>query len=172
MNCPKCGSARIAVRESRRCHNGTRRRRLDCLDCDQRWTEWDGPRPDPKEAPRRKRSTPMRPKRNPLTTEQVRFALSRLDLNNTQVARELGCIAETVRQIRAGMIYRDVFPTMLRPKEKRKPPEVDGPMCDRCSYWSDGKCGFGFPDPLVEGLSFAADCELYEVTVPQPASAR
>jgi len=166
MSCPICGSARIEVCEVRICINGTRRRRMGCVDCAHRWTTWDGPMPPRAGAGLQRRPKATGKKRRLLTDEQVRQVLIRRDLNNSEAGRLIGCLAETARQIRAGMIYRMVHPELLRPKSPADapPPTVDGPSCHECSNWTGAQCGFGFPDPLVEGLTFAADCDLYEVS--------
>ena len=93
----------------------------------------------------------------------MRFALTQTELSNRQVGRELGCSAEAVRQIRNGTIYATVLPSLLRPGARdQPPPAIDGLSCAECAHWGGDRCGFGFPDPLLEGLAFAADCDLYE----------
>lgn len=164
MTCPKCQSVRHAVRETRRCVNGTKRRRIECMECGHRWTEWDGARP-----PRRidgvtRRLTTNR-KRLWLSEDQVRMVLTQPEVNNQQMAKLLDCSGETVRQIRCGMLYRNVLPHLIRPKEQRPRLLSDGPRCDRCKHWTGERCGWGFPDPGVEGWGFAADCELYRPNV-------
>ena len=108
----------------------------------------------------------MSTKRGALTDEQVRQALIRRDLNNSEAGRLIGCSAETVRQIRAGIVHRMVHPSLLRPNAPADapPPIVSGPSCYECVNWTGARCRFEFPDPLLEGLGFAADCDLYEVS--------
>jgi len=163
MTCPTCGSARTDVCESRLCINGTRRRRLACLDCEHRWSTWDGPKPPRGGHGLRKRTPPTR-KRGPLSEEQVRQILTQDELNNVEISQLVGCSRETVRQIRAGLIYRVVHPELLRPGANRDMPPliIDGLNCYDCVNWAGSRCNFGFPDPLIEGLTFAADCDLYE----------
>ena len=151
--------------EVRVCVNGTRRRRLGCMDCGHRWTTWDGPRPPRGGISLRKPpSAPTAKRQGSLTDEQVRQVLIRTDVDNTEASRWLGCSPELVRQIRAGMLYRTVHPQLVRPNARADapPPTVDGPSCHECSNWAGVRCGFGFPDPQLEGLGFAADCDLYE----------
>jgi hypothetical protein len=166
MTCPTCGSARIEVCEVSLCVNGTRRRRMGCVDCKHRWTTWDGPKPPPGGVGLRRPPSATTKKRGALTDEQVRQALIRRDLNNAEAARVIGCSAESVRQIRAGLVYRQVHPELLRPNAAADapPPTVSGPSCHECVNWTGARCGFGFPDPLLEGLGFASDCDLYEVS--------
>lgn len=162
MNCPKCNSAQTELCESRLCVNGTRRRRHQCKDCGHRWTSWDGPRPTLHDVNRKRRTSPPAKARPRLTPEEVRFALVRLDLNNRQAADQLGCSRETVRQVRCGLLYVTVHPELPRPKSPPNRTPMAGPTCEQCKSWTGAACGFGFPDPVLEGLTFAADCGLYE----------
>jgi hypothetical protein len=164
MTCPNCYSAQIEVREVRICNNGTRRRRHECLACSHRWTSWDGPRPIRGYSPNGRRK-PAQGKRGKLTPAEIKRVLTQLDLNNKQLAAELGCSCETIRQVRAGMLYASIHPELLRPKAKRPaPPPVDGPTCLGCVHWKGSRCSFDFPDPVMEGITFAADCDLYEMS--------
>jgi hypothetical protein len=166
MSCPICGSARIEVCEVRLCINGTRRRRMGCVDCAHRWTTWDGPRPPRAGAGLRRPPRATTKKRGALTDEQVRQALIRRDLNNSEAGRLIGCSAESVRQIRAGLVYRMVHPELLRPNAPADapPPIVSGPSCYACINCTGARCRFEFPEFLLEGPEFAADCELYDVS--------
>jgi hypothetical protein len=139
---------------------------MGCVDCGHRWTIWDGPKPPRGGAGLRKTSSTIGRKRGKLTEEQVRQALLRTDLNNVEAGRVIGCSAESVRQIRAGLVYRMVYPELRRPgaPADAPPPTVEGPSCYECGNWAGARCGFGFPDPLLEGPGFAADCDLYEVS--------
>jgi hypothetical protein len=94
----------------------------------------------------------------------VRQILTQDELNNVEISQLVGCSRETVRQIRAGLIYRVVHPELLRPGANRDMPPliIDGLNCYDCVNWAGSRCNFGFPDPLIEGLTFAADCDLYE----------
>lgn len=161
MNCPDCSSGHTEILESRLCHNGSRRRRHECQTCGSRWTTWEGERPAKGSTGKpRKRTT--RAKRGPLTPEQVRrVLLAPKDVNNAELARELGVGRETIRQIRLGMIYAHVHPEIARlgaPVEV--PPAEDGPSCYGCVHWREG-CTFGFPDWREIGPAFAAECHLY-----------
>jgi hypothetical protein len=156
MDCPKCNGTHIKVLETNLCPNGTRRRRYRCLTltCEHRWTFWTGERPPKGKRPAR------------LTADQIRFALTRTDLNNRQVAEVIGCSAESVRQIRAGLVYRMVHPELLRPNAPADapPPIVSGPSCYACINCTGARCWFELPEFLLEGPGFAADCALYEVS--------
>lgn len=90
-----------------------------------------------------------------LTSSQV-LAIYHADLARTtlaQLAKLHGVSKEAVRQIRSGKTHRKVL-------------ESAGGvlMCTGCRHWakSGGYCTMGFPDPEVEGPTFAADCSLYE----------
>lgn len=159
MNCPNCNSTTTKVIETHVCTNGTRRRRYRCLRCENRWTDWDGERPVKGGCPGRRKATGNRKTR--LTPAQIRLALTRTDLNNKQVSDLIGCSAECVRQIRNGTICASTLPDLIRPNAVRQEPASDGPNCLNCKEWRYGECSFGFPDPLVEGLSFAADCSTF-----------
>ena len=55
-----------------------------------------------------------------LTPDQVREVLLRFDLNNTDMAKELGgCSREAVRQVRQGISYRNVCPEIPRWHRRR-----------------------------------------------------
>jgi hypothetical protein len=164
--CPTCASDYTKIVESRLCTNGTRRRRHRCDNCRHIWTTWDGPRPPRGGIGTRNPPQYQRSWKCKLSTEQVRYALVSIDLSNAQVARELDCSTETIRQIRNGTIYRYEHPELLRTKATAKSPPPaplpDGPNCLECTHWKGAECGFGFPDPVLEGVTFAADCDLYE----------
>jgi hypothetical protein len=78
------------------------------------------------------------------------------------IANEYGVSREMVRQIQAGLLYRDLLPDGFQ-----RPPGPNDPSCERCREWrgleSGEPCGMGFPDPVVEGVGFARDCSLYQV---------
>lgn len=68
-----------------------------------------------------------------------------------EIGQRFGCHRETVRQIRAGKLYKDLLPHNYLPQDPA------GPRCDKCIHWSEA-CNLGFPDPVIEGLYFARDC--------------
>lgn len=158
MDCPDCSSGHTEVLESRLCNNGTRRRRHRCLTCDHRWTTWDGPKPTQGNTTRR--TTANRGKR--LDPEEVRHVLlSPREVSNAQLSRELGVSAEMIRQIRIGKAHAKVHPEIAR--WGAPPPETAGRTCYTCSHWREARgCSFGFPDPTLEGVGFARECDLYQ----------
>lgn len=161
MICPTCDSTLADVLESRKLTNGTRRRRYVCQACGHRWTVWDGDRPERKGAMLPRRQAAKRNTRPPLTDEQVRCVLIRVDLSHRDVAELIDVPADTVRAIRAGRLYRNIHPELMRRNDTRPRPAVVGPSCERCANWTGSGCNFGFPDPLLEGPGFASDCDLY-----------
>lgn len=167
MNCPNCESSHTRVIETHLCTNGSRRRRYLCVSCEFRWTDWDGERPVKGGSPGRRKAVGNRKTR--LRPDHIRLALTRTDLNNKQVGDMIGCSPECVRQIRNGKICASILPDLPRPNAVNQQPAGDGLNCLDCDEWREGRCGFGFPDPLVEGLSFAADCDNY---VPRSQSIR
>lgn len=156
MNCPNCNSTKAKVIETHRCVNDTKRRRYRCFNCEHRWTIWDG------ERPRKGGSYSRNSRKGRIKSEHVWLALQRTDLNHREVAQIVGCSGEAIRQIRCGLIYRHVHPDLIRPNAVGQKPVTGGPNCLDCEQWRDGRCSFGFPDPELEGLSFAADCDLYK----------
>lgn len=159
MNCDNCKSSTTKVIETHVCTNGTRRRRYRCLRCENRWTHWDGEKPVKGGSPGRRKGVGNRKTR--LTPEQIRTALIRTELNNRQMGDLIGCSAECVRQIRNGTICASILPGLIRPGATEQKPIPDETSCLNCEEWRNGQCSFGFPDPLVEGLGFASDCNAF-----------
>ena len=95
--------------------------------------------------------------RRRFTPEQVAAIVGSSE-KNPALGRIYGCSPETIRQIRAGQIYRDVLPDGYRP-----PPGPGDPSCERCQEWRGDHCSMGFPDPIEEGIGFARDCSLFHV---------
>ena len=73
------------------------------------------------------------------------------------LADQYGCSRELIRQIRSGVIYKDLLPYWFR-----SPATAGDPTCQQCKFWSDG-CSMGFPDVEIEGPRFARDCSVFEV---------
>lgn len=158
IDCPDCCSGHTKVIESRRCSEGTRRRRHQCLSCNHRWTSWDGPRPSPGFTGKN-RSTAKRGRS--LTPDDVRqILLSPRALPNSELGRRFDVSYELVRQVRLGRVHATVHPELPRwPDPRRGQP---GRTCHNCANWSAGGCSFGFPEPLEDGPAFALECDLYE----------
>jgi len=155
--CPQCGDELSHVVESRLMASGDRRRRRQCDLCRHRWSTT--------EVCTNGQSKPRRRVRSPgITIDQIRLILTRLDVDPTAMAAEIGCTPEAVRLVRIGRIHAKVLPELPRERPRgtrQAPAPVTGPSCERCQNWSIDHCGMGFPDPLEEGLGFAADCHLY-----------
>lgn len=161
--CPRCSSDTTEVLESRKVSNGSRRRRHRCHTCDFRWTAYDGPPPGHCGGLRKGQHVAQLPE---LTPDEVRMILLSPESTRT-LGRQLGRSAESIRQIRAGLTYKRVHPTLERtqrtqqlPRSSAKPLPIDGPNCHLCQHWAD-RCTFGYPDPIEEGPGFASDCSMY-----------
>jgi hypothetical protein len=76
------------------------------------------------------------------------------------LADQYGCSRELIRQIRSGLIYKDLLPHWFR-----SPAVAGDPTCQQCIHWIDG-CSMGFPDVEIEGPRFARDCSVFEVQHP------
>lgn len=159
MACPICSSTSAKLIESKLLVSGQRRRRRECHRCQHRWTTWEQvgpPRPKPPPRPRK----PPAPPQPQLTPDQVRQILTDQRPHKT-MARAIGRSREAIRQVRHGIIHAAVHPDIKR-WDRQPPPEpaVAGITCQQCQHWAD-RCTFGYPDPLIEGLTFAQDCIMY-----------
>lgn len=166
--CPRC-ETNARVIECRRLTNGDKRRRIACQNehCQHRWTDWQRSG-NAKQAPKANVGRRGRPESVNLSDEQLRLILERRDLNNTHLARAFACSRELIRQVRAGLIYRD------RLQQIRGGNAASGHLrCENCIQWL-GYCSMGFPDPLVEGSAFANECAAFadrEPRAPRRAAA-
>lgn len=93
--------------------------------------------------------------RRKLTLEQVHRVLTEVQTQSKPLAAELGVSRQCIELIRAGATWSDAFPELPRNVKRRS--------CLKCKHWDTKECAIGFPDPMEEGLSFAEDCEFYEV---------
>jgi hypothetical protein len=95
-----------------------------------------------------------------LNAEQVAAVIASAE-SHRALGQIYGVSGECIRQIRQGIIYRDLLPEGYRP-----PPRRGDPSCERCREWlgpdAANPCGMGFPDPIEEGPGFARDCSLFE----------
>jgi predicted Zn finger-like uncharacterized protein len=141
--CPECGSTRTRTTESR-VSGAYRHRRIECRDCDHRWSTRDDAA-----------------NRFCLSEDQVRRSLESPASHRAlaeDLAAELGDpsrAAALTRQIgyaRSGANFGHLFPE-LRPWVAAS--------CEQCRHWCGERCGVGFPDPLHEGARFAADCAAF-----------
>jgi hypothetical protein len=157
QQCPECGAMAFSVIASRMI-DGKRCRRKQCRSCQYRASEIDGePIPD-----RRRVSNTRRGFRRFGAQQIAEMVALKGTMSLRAIAQQFGCSGETVRQIFAGMLYRDLLPENYRPA-----PGPNDPSCERCREWrgSDAAtpCSLGFPDPIEEGPGFARDCNLYVV---------
>lgn len=162
INCPDCGSDRWRVLTSRRKFWRTPEvvtRRLSCHQCGGRWTRTD---PAGLSLPDHQWKPPAK-----VTADQV-VAILLSPLGHRTVAREMGISTTAARKIRCRVIHREVRPDLPEwtppPPKPPAPPKVKVRIlsCHDCMSWIDGKCREGWPDPVIEGPQFAADCEDYE----------
>lgn len=145
--CPCCDSHLTTTSQSVLLRDSRRRRRHLCKICNHRWTTWEGT-----SQPYERKPSPRRHGRIPDAT------VARILEDNRSLATwalELGVSRELIRRIRVGINYKDSCPDLLR--------RNNGASCHNCQQWAQGACRFGFPDPLVEGPGFAAECDLFEL---------
>lgn len=132
--------------------DGSVRRRYECRQCQQRWTTIShGERPGRARLP----SVAGRFAPRKLTIEQVYRVLTETATTQRTMAAELGVSRQCIQLIRCGATWSDAFPELPRNVKRRS--------CLKCKHWRSEECAIGFPDPMEEGPSFAADCDFYEV---------
>jgi hypothetical protein len=131
--------------------DGKRYRRKKCGSCQHRASDIDG------------EPIPGRCKSRRFGAQQIAEIVALKDTATLRaIGQQFGCSPETVRQIFAGILYRDLLPENYRPA-----PGPNDPSCERCREWrgpdAEHPCRMGFPDPAIEGPGFARDCNLYVV---------
>ena len=141
QECLECGAATIVV-QSRATRYG-RYRRFECKECQHRFNIIYG-EPDAKR----------------LIDDAAVMAIRQSTDSYQLLADQHGCSRELIRQIRSGLIYKDLLPGWFR-----SPPKASDPNCEQCKFWSNG-CSMGFPDPETEGPWFARDCSVFDAVVP------
>jgi hypothetical protein len=146
QKCLECGAATIVV-QSRATQYG-RYRRFECKECQHRFNIIYG-EPDAKR----------------LIDDAAVMAIRQSTDGHQSLADQHGCSRELIRQIRSGLIYKDLLPDWFR-----GPFKAGDPTCNQCRFWSDG-CSMGFPDPEIEGPRFARDCSVFDAITPTAASA-
>lgn len=148
IECNACGGLMV-VTHTRQTKRGEYKR-FACKACDNRMSVFGGVE-----------HVNVKPVRLPSSSRRLSaaavFAIRESVEKNRQLADRYGCSYELIRQIRAGLVYRDLLPA-----EFQRPAAAGGASCERCCHWEIDDCGMGFPDPLEEGPGFARDCSLYE----------
>lgn len=144
--CPSCSSLLTTTCQSVRLRDSRHRRRHICKACNRRWSTWEGIA-----QPYERKPSPRRQGRIPDETIARILEDSR---SLATWAKELGVSRELIRRIRAGINYKLACPDLLR--------RNSGASCHNCEQWVHGSCDYGFPDPLKEGPSFAAECDLFK----------
>jgi transposase-like protein len=144
--CPLCNSKSKVV-ESRKFLDGGRRTRFECVQCQHRWT-----------ATTRDVLTPF--VKEKLTPDQIATILQRKDLNHAQAGRLFNRTVNCIREIRHGIVYRDVCPEILRWKVSAP---VTGPVCGQCVHWSEKEkgCDMEFPEARNKNSTFAKECNVF-----------
>lgn len=87
--------------------------------------------------------------------------------NDALTGRLYGVSRQSISRIRNGESFKDFRPDLPRRKPADRRYKVDPATlevsCLKCTHWTKKECGFGFPDPLVEGLQVAEDCTMYKL---------
>lgn len=103
---------------------------------------------------------PRRGRMGRLTNDQIKHILQApKHTTNAELGRQYGVSPELIRQIHYGLRYTCACPEV--PRRAKLSPESARRSCHKCRLWVGEECSFGFPDPLIEGPSFARDCDLY-----------
>ena len=153
--CDQCGMQEWIVKETRMTVRGERRRRLQCNVCSHRWTvfteENEGRPYQSKWDTQAGRSDAWRR----LSREDAR-AIIQSELPQRELATIYGITRQAISLIQTGLRYKDVYWEL-------HPPRV-GPLrhCVECLHWSNGVCGFGFPEA---GDEFANECTVFLASV-------
>jgi len=80
---------------------------------------------------------------------QAIIAIRAADTSNAAEAKLRGCSKECIRQIRVGLLYRDMWDPSLA---------VGTVSCLRCLHWMDGGCSLDIPEAIEIGPEFAREC--------------
>ena len=113
-------------------------------------------------------------RQDPLSDEAILYILT-ADESQVQIAQSVDRSTSLVGNVRRGFSYRNVHPDVPRNKpwgrsartpqkpktQKQKMPSI---TCIKCIHYLgsfEKPCGLGHPDPVEEGLKFAADCSTY-----------
>lgn len=146
--CKHCGSTNTRAFGDYKYSNGVDAKRVFCKDCGRRSRV-----PIGGEAP---------PLYRYKFDDRTFMRILRPDVSFTALAKELGCSTTLVQLINWGKVHADRMPDVKRMGTNPLPVVIpDGPSCWHCSEWRETRCAMGFPDPEVEGPSFAKDCALY-----------
>jgi hypothetical protein len=146
QRCVECDSATIVI-QSRPTKYG-RYRRFQCKECQHRFNVSYGGS-----------------KAERLIDDAAVMAIRQSTDSYQLLADHYGCSRELIRQIRSGLIYKDLLPNWFR-----SPPTAGDPTCQQCIHWSDG-CSMGFPDVEIEGPRFARDCSVFDLEQPAHSAA-
>ena len=119
QECLECGGATIVI-QSRATRYG-RYRRFECKECQHRFNIIYG-EPDAKR----------------LIDDAAVMAIRQSTDGHQSLADQHGCSRELIRQIRSGLIYKDLLPEWFR-----GPFKAGDPTCNQCRFWKRGRALHG-----------------------------
>jgi hypothetical protein len=100
-------------------------------------------------------------------SDEIVYRILTETCNNSEMARRVGTTRQTVQQIRTGKSYSNLFPEIPRNTG------TGNMSCYKCyhrrknvSEEDPNPCSFRFPEPLIVGVFYARECNLF-----QPSSA-
>ena len=156
QECLECGGATIVIQS--RATKWGRYRRFECKDCQHRFNITYG-EPDAKR------------RINDSAVMAIRQSTDSYQL----LADQHGCSRELIRQIRSGLIYKDLLPEWFR-----SPAKAGDPTCRQCQFYVEAKpeqieveaqkesCSLGIPEFDAEGVRAIRDCSAVAINQ-QPA---
>jgi len=101
-----------------------------------------------------------------LTDDQIAEILIS-KISDTLAGKIYGVSRQAVSNIRNGASFKHIRPEIPRRPPKSKRVKVDPATlevsCLKCAHWTKKECGFGFPDPVKEGVHVAEDCAMYQL---------
>ena len=149
QECLECGAATIVV-QSRATRYG-RYRRFECKKCQNRFNIIHG-------EPNAKR----------LIDDATVMAIRQSADGHQSLADQHGCSRELIRQIRSGLIYKDLLPEWFR-----APARAGDPTCEQCEFYVKAKqermdeerqsesCSLDIPEFEIQGVRAAWDCSAF-----------
>lgn len=147
--CPECRSMETTTIRSMPTQYG-RRQRIECKNCNYRWTNVIGTKLSPKAQKRR-------------DGERLSMNDIRLILISSGSSRHVGQILKVfhgvVDDVRMGRIHADKLPEL--PRWNKETPKLS---CLNCRFWDLGcipPCRLGWPDPIEIGPKYANECGDY-----------
>ena len=149
QECLECGAATIVV-QSRATGYG-RYRRFECKKCQHRFNITYG-----------------EPRAERLIDDATVMAIRQSTDGHQLLADQHGCSRELIRQIRSGLIYKDLLPEWFR-----APDRAGDPTCEQCEFYVKAKqermheerqnesCSLDIPEFEIQGVRAAWDCSAF-----------